>query len=177
MKEALDRPRFLRRDRASLWLRLAAASPFFALAVFFAIRSWNPLGNGYFASYKDSPDGLYLTVTAIGVAIAAIFAAAGLLIAWRGFRTYGGFLVLAAAAFAASVLPYELFKWTTERDSWPWAFFVQDWIAWLHLAPRSRATGIVIQVGLAAVVVGAVLAQLLTWKIPTRSTKQLGNAA
>jgi len=162
--------KFFRRrgSRASFWLRFAVASPLFALAVFFAIRSWNPLGNGYFSGYKDSPDRLYLTVAAIGVAIAAMFAATGLLVAWRGFRTYGGFVLLAAAAVAASVLPYVLFKWTSEPETWPWAFFVQDWIGWLHFAPRSRAVGITIQIGLAVIVAAAVVAQLLTWLNPSR---------
>lgn len=160
---------FRRRDSRALFsLRVAVASPLFALAVFFAIRSWNPLGNGYFSSYKDSPDGLYLTVAAIGVAIGAMFAATGLLVTWRGFRTYGGFFLLAAAAVAASVLPYVLFKWTSEPETWPWAFFVQEWIAWLHFAPRSRAVGITIQIGLAVVVAAAVVAQLLTWWKPSR---------
>ena len=140
-----------------------AAIPFFALAAFFAVRSWNPLGNGYFASYKDSPDGLYLTVAGTGLAVAAMFAAAGLLIVSRRFRRYGGFVVLAAAAGAASLLPYVLFKWTTRPETWPWAFFMQDWIAWLRFAPRSRSVGIVIQIVLAVVVMAAVAAQWSTW--------------
>jgi hypothetical protein len=94
-------------------IRLVAAAPFFALAVFFAIRSWNPLGNGYFSSYPDNPDGLYLTIAGVGASVAALFAAAGLVIASRSFRWHGGFLVIAALAVLASALPYLLFKWTT----------------------------------------------------------------
>jgi hypothetical protein len=58
-------------DGAPLCLRIAASIPLFAGAALFAVRSWNPLGNGYFSTYPDDPDGLYLTVAATGIAIAA----------------------------------------------------------------------------------------------------------
>src|SRR6266540_3443676 len=137
-------------------IRFVAAAPFFALAVFFAIRSWNPLGNGYFSSDPDSPNGLYLTIAGVGASIAALFAATGLAIASRWFCRHGGFLVIAALAGRASALPYVLFKWTTQPDSWPLAYLVQDWLGWLRFEPRTRSYGIAIQLapGLVAVASG-----------------------
>jgi hypothetical protein len=127
------------------------------------VRSWNPLGNGYWSSYHDSPEGLYLTMAAIGVAVAAVFLTTGVLLLSRGFRVYGGFVLLACSAIAASTLPYVLFKWTSVPDTWPWAFLVQDWIAWLHFAPRPRSYGIAIQIALAIVAVAALAAQFAVW--------------
>jgi hypothetical protein len=152
--------------RGSASVRIAGSIPLFAVAGLFALRSWYPLDSGYFSDYPDSPDGLYLTVAATGIAIAALFAAAGSLVIWRRLRAFGGFLVLAGAAAIASTLPYMLFKWTSQPDTWPWAFFVQDWIAWLHFAPRPRSVGIAIQIGLAVVVAASVLAQVVTWSRP-----------
>jgi len=159
-------------------LRIAASLPLFALAVFSLVRSWYPIREGYFSD-GDNPDGVYLTVAATGVAIAAMFAAAGLLIAWPGFRRYGGFFLLAVAAAAASVLPYLLFKWTTEPETWPWAYFVQNrigwqvpnWLGWMDFAPRRRLIGIRIQIGLAIVVAVAVATQLLYWWKPSRGRR------
>jgi hypothetical protein len=151
-------------------LRIAASLPMFALAVVFAVRSWNPIGNGYLTR-NDNPDGQYFTVAATGVAIAAMFAAAGLLIAWPRFRRYGGFFLLAAAAAAASVLPYLLFHWDHVPKTWPWAYFIQNLIGWLRFAPRPRSTGITIQIGLAIVVAVAVAAQLLYWWRPIRGRR------
>ncbi len=144
-------------------IRFVAAAPFFALAVFFAIRSWNPLGNGYFSSDPDSPNGLYLTIAGVGASIAALFAATGLAIASRWFCRHGGFLVIAALAVLASALPYVLFKWTTQPESWPWAYLVQDWIGWLRFEPRPRSYGIAIQLALALVAVASVGAQVSLW--------------
>ena len=140
--------------------RLVASAPLFALAVFFAIRSWNPLGNGYLLNYKDSPDGVYVTMAGIGISIAALFAAAGLVFAWPSFRQRGGLLVVAALATIAGVLPYVLFKWTSEPETWPWAFLVDDWISWLRFAPRPRRDGLVIQAALAAITFAAIAAHV-----------------
>jgi hypothetical protein len=168
-----------RRDNGlEFTLRIAASLPLFAFAVFCVVRSWYPIREGYFSD-GDNPDGVYLTVAATGVAIAAVFAAAALLIAWPSFRRYGGFFLLAAAAVAASVLPYLLFKWTTEPETWPWAYLVQNrsgwqvpnWLGWRDFAPRSRSIGIRIQIGLAIVVAVAVAAQLLYWWNPSRGRR------
>jgi hypothetical protein len=141
-------------------IRLVAAAPFFALAVFFAIRSWNPLGNGYFSSYRDDPTGLYLTMAGLGASIAALFAATGLVIASRWFRRHGGFLVIATLAILASALPYVLLKWTTRPESWAWAYLVQGWIGWLRFEPRPRSYGIAIQITLALVAVASLGAEV-----------------
>jgi hypothetical protein len=148
-------------------MRIAASVPLFALAVFFALRCWYPIRDGFFV-YNDNPRGEYLTVAATGGAIAAMFATAGLLIAWRDFWKYGGFLVVAVAAVVASVLPYLLFNYIGVPNEYyrygkwpPWAFFIQDRIAWLHFALRPRSTGIKIQIGLAVVAAVAVAAQLI----------------
>jgi hypothetical protein len=145
-------------------LRLAAATLSFLIAAVFLERTWNPLGNGYWSGYRDSPDGLYLTMAAIGGCLATAFLTSGILLLSRRFRVYGGFAVLAAAALIASLLPYVLFKWTSEPETWPWAFLIEDSIAWLHFAPRPRADGIAIQIGLAAVTIGALAAQFAVWR-------------
>jgi hypothetical protein len=145
-------------------IRLVAAAPFFALAVFFAIRSWNPLGNGYFSSYPDNPDGLYLTIAGVGASVAALFAAAGLVIASRSFRWHGGFLVIAALAVLASALPYVLFKWTTKPETWPWVYFVHTSTGWLRFGGSyPRSYGIAIQIALALVAVAAVGTEVSLW--------------
>jgi hypothetical protein len=143
--------------------RLTGCVLLFGLAAFFAIRSWNPLSNGYLLDYKDSPDGVYLTMAGIGASIAALFAAAGVLVWSRWFRRHGGFLLVAGLATIASVLPYVLFKWTSEPETWPWAFLVQDWIGWLRFAPRPRSDGLLIQAVLAVVVLAAVAGQFVEW--------------
>jgi hypothetical protein len=148
--------------------RALAAGPFFAVATFLAIRTWNPLGNGYLADYQDSPDGLYLTMAAIGLALALLFAAVGLLIAWRAFQRYG-FLLVAALAVVAGALPYVLFKWTSDSETWPWAFLVEDWISWLGFAPRARTYGIGIQVLLALITVASVVAHFTKPSIRPRA--------
>jgi len=103
-------------------VRLASAAALFLVAGFFLVRSWNPLGNGYFSDYPDSPDGLYFTMAGIGAALAAIFATTALLLVSRRFRAYGGFLLLAGAAAAASLLPYLLYNWSHMPKTWPWCF-------------------------------------------------------
>jgi hypothetical protein len=147
-------------------LRIAASLPMFALAAFFVVRSWYPFRDGYF-THHDNPKLQYLTVAATGAALAAMFAAAGLLIAWPRFRR-SGFFLLAGAAVAASALPYLLFHWDHVPKTWPWAYFVQNLIGWLHFAPRPRSTGITIQLVLAIVVAVAVGAQLLYRWRPSR---------
>jgi hypothetical protein len=144
-------------------IRLVAAAPFFALAIFFAIRSWNPLGNGYFSSYRDSPTGLYLTMAGLGASIAALFAAAGFVIASRWFRRHGGLLVIAALAVLVGALPYVLLKWTTRPESWAWAYLVQGWIGWLRFEPRPRSYGIAIQIALAFVAIASVGTEVSLW--------------
>lgn len=145
-------------------VRLFAAAASFLTAAFLAVRSWWPLEHGYFSEYPDSPTGLYFTMAGIGVAVAAIFASAGLLLVSRRFRVYGGFLLLAAAAAAASVLPYVLFKWTSVPETWPWAFLVQEAIGWLQFEPRPRSDGIAIQIALCLLVGLALVAQVATWR-------------
>jgi hypothetical protein len=107
------------------------SAPLFVLAAFFAARSWDPLGNGYLSTYPDSPDGLYLTMAGVGLAVAALFATIGAGIASTWFRRHGGFLVIAALAVLVSTLPYVLFKWTSVPETWPWAYLIQDQIGWL----------------------------------------------
>ncbi len=136
--------------------RLLAATPFAALALLFLMPAWNPLGNGYFADYRDSPTGLYLTIAGIGLTLAALFGAIALTLAWPAFASRGGLLLTAALAVVASVLPYVLFKWTTEPETWPWAHLVQDAIGWLRFDGRPRSDGLAIQFALAIVAVGSV---------------------
>jgi hypothetical protein len=140
-------------------LRIALAVPLFALAAFVARRGgWNPLAHAYYADYKDSPEGLYLTMAAIGFALAALCAAIGLLLVSRASRRYG-FLVVAALAVAASLLPALLFKWTSKPDTWPWVFGV-GWLGWLHFDVRARSIGLLIQAALAAIAVASIAAHL-----------------
>jgi len=141
-------------------LRAAAAAPFFALAALFASRSWDPLANGYFASNRDSPDGVYLTTAGIGLSVAALLAAMGLAIVWAWFRRNGGFLVIAGLAILASLLPLVLFKWTGSPDTWPWPHFVEEGIGWLQFDPLPRAVGVAIQLGLAVVAAAAAAAHV-----------------
>jgi hypothetical protein len=140
-------------------LRIALAVPLFALAAFVARRGgWNPLAHGYYADYKDSPDGLYLTMAAIGFALAALCVAIGLLVVSRASRRYG-FLVVAILAVTASVLPALLFKWSSKPDTWPWVFGV-GWLGWLHIDVRARSVGLLIQAALAAIAVASIVAHL-----------------
>jgi hypothetical protein len=62
--------------------RVAIAASLFAVAASVAWHGWNPLRNGYFRDYKDSPDGVYLTMAAVGFSVAALLAAVGLLVIW-----------------------------------------------------------------------------------------------
>ena len=119
----------------------------------FVIRSWGALHTGPEA---DSPTNLYLTVAATGLALATLLAAIGLLIARPSFRGHG-LLIVAAAAAAASVLPFLLFKWTSTPDTWPWVYFMREWISLLGFAPRPRAVGIALQVVLAAIAASALV--------------------
>jgi hypothetical protein len=155
-------------------VRLLAAAASFAVAAFFAERSWLPLGDGYFSEYPDSPDGLYFTMAGIGAALAAIFATTGLLLLSRRFRIYGGFALLATAAAAAGVLPYLLFNWAHVQHTWPWAFLVQDAIGWLRFEQRPRSDGIAIQIALALLVLLALLAQVAIWR--SRRTRARSSA-
>jgi hypothetical protein len=144
--------------------RIALAAIFFALAAFFAYRAWNPLGNGYFAANKDTPDGVYFTMAAIGFTVATLFAAMGLVILWRWSQRYG-FLVVAVLSIAASLLPALLFKWDDRSDTWPWVFAMHGHIGWLRfhepqhwvwMAPRWL--GLSIQAVLGGIAVAAVAA-------------------
>jgi hypothetical protein len=145
-------------------VRVVGAATSFFLAAFFLMRSWYPLGDGYFSEYPDSPNGLYFTMAGIGAALAAIFATTGLLIVSRRFRVYGGFLVLAAAAAAASILPALLFNWAHVPHTWPWALLGRDSIGWLRFEPLTRNEGIAIQIALGLLVALALVAQVGTWR-------------
>jgi hypothetical protein len=138
--------------------------PLFALAAFLAARAWFPLEHGYFSTPPDSPPGIYLTVALTALSVAALFAAAGAAILSGWFRRHGGFLVVAGLAVLASVLPYVLFKWTGDSDTWPWAYFVEHGIASLRFEPRPRSYGIAIQIGLAATAAASVAAQFWAWR-------------
>jgi hypothetical protein len=145
------------------WLRVVVAAALFVVAGFFAFRSWYPLGDGYFSAYKDDPDGLYWTVAGTGLAVAMIFAVSALLVVSRRFRLYGGFLLLGASSVVASVMPYVLFKWTTEDETWPWAFFVHNSIGWLHFRGRPESDGLVIQAALGSLAAAAFVTQAIVW--------------
>jgi hypothetical protein len=112
--------------------RVAIAASLFAVAASVAWHGWNPLRNGYFRDYKDSPDGVYLTMAAVGFSVAALLAAVGLLVIWPRCRRYGS-LAVAVLAGTASVLPAFMFKWSSRRETWPWVYITDNGeLAWLR---------------------------------------------
>jgi hypothetical protein len=110
---------------------------------------------------------VYLMMAAAGLSLAALFAAAGLVVAWRRFRRVG-FALVAILAIVASVVPVPLFAWTSEPMTWPWAYLVQDPFWWLRFHPRPEWYGLAIQAILALVAAGAIAIQLSIWGIRPR---------
>jgi hypothetical protein len=150
-------------------LRVAVAMPFLALALFFAIRSLEPIRLSFTSATRADPRGFFLTVAAIGLSLAALFCAAGFAVVSHRFRLYGGFLVVSTAAVAASLLPQLVFRWTVARYALPWVHFAQDGFVYLGFGQRTLREGLVIQEDLAVTAVASAGAQVIFWRHRRRS--------
>lgn len=151
--------------------RIALAVVLLAYVALITRRAWEAADN-VFADYKDSPDGVYLSIGAIMFSAALLVAAAAVVIAWPSARRYG-YLVIALLAAIASIVPALLFKWSSAPNDWPWVWVADHGdLGWLRVergdghwnywpywdAPHS--VGVAIQVLLAALAIGAVVQYL-----------------
>jgi hypothetical protein len=145
--------------------RITVAALLCAYAALLARRGWEAADN-YFADYKDSPDGVYVSQGATMFSVALLIAAAAVVIAWPFARRYG-YLVIACLALIASIVPALLFKWDSRPDNWPWVWLADGRydFGWLRLErgdghwnywpywPAPQWVGVALQLLLAAVVI------------------------
>jgi hypothetical protein len=149
--------------------RIAFAVALLAYAALIARRAWEAADN-VFADYKDSPDGVYLSIGATMFSVALLIAAAAVVIAWPSARRYG-YLVIALLAATASIVPALLFKWSSAPESWPWVWVAANGdLGWLRVErgdghwnywpywDAPHWVGVAIQLLLAAVAVGSAVA-------------------
>jgi hypothetical protein len=105
-------------------------------------------------------------MAAIALSVAAVLVALGLLIVWPAFRRWG-FLLLAALAALAGVLPAVLFKWSSEPDGWPWVWLADSgYLGWIRLEQSPQPfhwveAGVTMQVALAVITAAALVAHVL----------------